>query len=47
LISNGIKNNKSFVKTDRIIKAENDTLLTRCGFLVKEPNNQYEVICLN
>lgn len=47
LISNGIKNYKQFVKTNRLIKAENDTLLTTCGFNVVEPTDQYEVIYPN
>ena len=47
LISNGIKNGLRVVKTDRLIKAENDKLLTSCGFRVFEPNNKYEIISLN
>ena len=47
LISNGIKMGLKIVKTNRLIKAENDKLLTACGFKVFEPNDQYEVIYIN
>lgn len=47
LISNGIKSKLKYVKTDRLIKAENDKLLTYCGFRTHEPNDKYELIYLN
>lgn len=47
LISNGITNKLKYVKTDRLIKVENDKLLTYCGFRTREPNDRYELIYLN